>query len=102
MVLLLFTGMIVSVGMSNLQFVDLNSNRNLFIIGVSILFGLALPQWFDTKENALNTGKPAVCSLATSKVPFSWFACLTFCIGLYVWTEQYRQYLNSFIVNKMK
>jgi len=33
-------GMITSVGLSNLQFVDLNSTRNLFVLGFSIFFGL--------------------------------------------------------------
>ena len=33
-------GMIAAVGLSNLQFVDLNSSRNLFILGFSIFFGL--------------------------------------------------------------
>ena len=38
-------GMIASVGLSNLQFVDLNSTRNLFVLGFSIFFSLVLPQW---------------------------------------------------------
>ena len=33
-------GMIASVGLSNLQFVDLNSTRNLFVLGFSIFFSL--------------------------------------------------------------
>lgn len=39
-------GMIVAVGISNLQFVDLNSPRNLFIVGFSFFMGLSLPQYF--------------------------------------------------------
>ena len=35
-------GMITSVGLSNLQFVDLNSTRNLFVLGFSTFFGLVL------------------------------------------------------------
>merc|ERR1712154_407998 len=38
-------GMVASVGLSNLQFVDLNSTRNLFVLGFSIFFSLVLPQW---------------------------------------------------------
>merc|ERR1712130_137074 len=38
-------GMIIAVGLSNLQFVDLNSTRNLFVLGFSIFFSLVLPQW---------------------------------------------------------
>jgi nucleobase transporter 1/2 len=39
-------GMIVSVGLSNLQFVDLNSARNLFVLGFSLFMGLSLPEYF--------------------------------------------------------
>ena len=38
--------MITAVGLSSLQFVDLNSTRNLFVLGFSIFFGLVsyIPQ----------------------------------------------------------
>lgn len=39
-------GMIASVGLSNLQFVDLNSARNLFIIGFAFYMGLSMPVYF--------------------------------------------------------
>lgn len=39
-------GMIASVGLSNLQFVDLNSGRNLFIIGFAFFMGLSVPEYF--------------------------------------------------------
>jgi len=38
-------GMITAVGLSNLQFVDLNSSRNLFVLGFSMFFALMLPEW---------------------------------------------------------
>jgi nucleobase transporter 1/2 len=38
-------GMIAAVGMSNLQFVDLNSPRNLFILGFSFFMGLSVPTY---------------------------------------------------------
>ena len=40
-------GMIASVGLSSLQFVDLNSARNLFIIGFAFFMGLSLPVYFE-------------------------------------------------------
>ncbi len=40
-------GMIASVGLSNLQFVDLNSARNLFIIGFAFFMGLSAPVYFN-------------------------------------------------------
>jgi nucleobase transporter 1/2 len=39
-------GMITSVGLSNLQFVDLNSARNLFILGFALFMGLSVPEYF--------------------------------------------------------
>ena len=39
-------GMIVAVGLSNLQFVDLNSARNLFILGCAFFMGLSVPEYF--------------------------------------------------------
>ena len=39
-------GMITAVGLSNLQFVDLNSIRNLFILGFSFFMGLSVPEYF--------------------------------------------------------
>ncbi len=39
-------GMIASVGLSNLQFVDLNSVRNLFIMGFAFFMGLSMPFYF--------------------------------------------------------
>lgn len=39
-------GMIASVGLSNLQFVDLNSARNLFIVGFAFFMGLSVPEYF--------------------------------------------------------
>ncbi len=41
-------GMIAAVGLSNLQFVDLNSARNLFILGFAFFMGLSVPEYFAT------------------------------------------------------
>jgi len=49
-------GMIAAVGISNLQFADMNSSRNLFIVGFSIVFGLALPHYMEQHPNAIETG----------------------------------------------
>ncbi|EPY79165.1 solute carrier family 23 member 2 [Camelus ferus] len=49
-------GMITAVGLSNLQFIDLNSSRNLFVLGFSIFFGLVLPSYL--RQNPLVTGTP--------------------------------------------
>ena len=39
-------GMIAAVGLSNLQLVDLNSARNLFILGFAFFMGLSVPEYF--------------------------------------------------------
>lgn len=55
-ILILFSpGMITAVGLSNLQFIDLNSSRNLFVLGFSIFFGLVLPSYL--RQNPLVTGR---------------------------------------------
>lgn len=48
--------MITAVGLSNLQFVDMNSSRNLFVLGFSMFFGLTLPNYLDSNPGAINTG----------------------------------------------
>ena len=49
--------MISAVGISNLQFVDLNSSRNLFVFGFGIFFGLSFPHWVNKNPDCINTGK---------------------------------------------
>ena len=55
-------GIITAVGLSNLQFVDLNSTRNLFVLGFSLFFSLVLPKWMEIEENksSINTGNATV------------------------------------------
>ena len=60
-VFMVMFGIIAAVGISNLQFADMNSPRNLFIVGFSILFGLALPHYMNSHPNAINTGKVCRC-----------------------------------------
>lgn len=51
-VFMVMFGMIAAVGVSNLQFVNLNSTRNLFIFGFSVFFGLALPVWVKSSASS--------------------------------------------------
>ena len=41
-------GLITGIGLSNLQFIDLNSQRNLFILGFSLFVGLMVPTWVES------------------------------------------------------
>lgn len=49
-------GMVSAVGISNLQFVDLNSSRNLFVVGVPLFFGLSVSQWVGSQQKPFDTG----------------------------------------------
>jgi len=47
-------GMIAAVGLSNLQFVDLNSARNLFILGFAFFMGLSVPEYYEAHPLAFH------------------------------------------------
>lgn len=49
-------GMVAAVGISNLRHVSLDSSRNLFVIGTSLLVGLSLPMWIQKNPGMINTG----------------------------------------------
>ncbi|MFB6111728.1 MAG: solute carrier family 23 protein, partial [Halobacteriaceae archaeon] len=44
---LVMFGQIAAVGLSNLKFVDLDQNRNVFIVGFSLFGGLAIPAYLN-------------------------------------------------------
>ena len=56
-------GMIAAVGMSNLQFVNLNSGRNLFIIGFSFFMGLSVPEYFSASPIDLGESLKALTDI---------------------------------------
>jgi xanthine/uracil permease len=45
-------GQIAAVGLSNLKFVDLDQNRNIFIVGFALFAGLAIPAYIGAIESA--------------------------------------------------
>ena len=45
-------GMVAAVGVATLKFIDMNSTRNLTILGVSLLIGLMVPQYVNNPDNA--------------------------------------------------
>ncbi|XP_055979948.1 solute carrier family 23 member 1-like [Sorex fumeus] len=53
---LVMFGVITAVGISNLQYADMNSSRNLFVFGFSIYCGLAIPNWVNKHPDSLRTG----------------------------------------------
>lgn len=52
-------GMVTAVGLSNLQYVNMNTSRNIFIVGVSLYFGLSLPKWVAENDH-IRTGNDIV------------------------------------------
>lgn len=56
-VLIVMFGSFNRVILSNLKFIDISSSRNVTIIGISLLFGLMIPQWIENYPGAINTGK---------------------------------------------
>ncbi|XP_068596737.1 solute carrier family 23 member 1-like [Brachionichthys hirsutus] len=75
-------GMITAVGLSNLQLVDLNSSRNLFVLGFSIFIGLTLPTYMDKNPNSINTGVVELDQLLTVLLSMEMFVggFVTFCL----------------------
>ena len=53
-------GVLVGVVLSNLQFIDLESTRNLGIIGMSMLVSFMFPHWIETTPNAIDTGMSTI------------------------------------------
>ena len=53
-------GMILAVGLSNLQYVNMNSSRNLFVLGFSFFTGMVIPDWLEKNPGAIDTGKTPV------------------------------------------
>ncbi|XP_067124994.1 solute carrier family 23 member 1-like [Centruroides vittatus] len=54
-----------AVGLSNLQYVNLNSPRNLFILGLSLFLGICIPKWIEANRGAINTGVPILDQIFT-------------------------------------
>ncbi|XP_028263840.1 xan_ur_permease domain-containing protein [Parambassis ranga] len=49
-------GVICAAGVSNLQYADMNSSRNIFIFGFSMFSGLVIPNWILKNPDAIATG----------------------------------------------
>ncbi|XP_061558608.1 solute carrier family 23 member 1 isoform X6 [Phycodurus eques] len=75
-------GMITAVGLSNLQLVDLNSSRNLFVLGFSIFFGLTLPAYLDAHPKSIDTGVEELNQILTVLLSTEMFVggFLAFCL----------------------
>ena len=61
-------GIIVGVGLSMLQYVQLSSMRNIFVLGVSLFFGMVLPFYVKRKPQSIDTGMSYVCALCIFEI----------------------------------
>ena len=55
-IFIIMFGMIAAVGLSSLQYVDLSSMRNLFVLGTSLFMGLVLPAWIGANKSKIDSG----------------------------------------------
>ncbi|XP_072217984.1 solute carrier family 23 member 1-like [Leuresthes tenuis] len=53
---LIMFGVISAAGISNLQFTDMNSSRNIFVFGFSVFSALVIPNWIMKNPDHLKTG----------------------------------------------
>ncbi|KAL7390789.1 hypothetical protein ABVT39_027941 [Epinephelus coioides] len=102
-------GMITAVGLSNLQLVDLNSSRNLFVLGFSMFFGLTLPTYLDAHPDSINTGLTELDQILTVLLSTEMFVggFLAFCLdntipgskqerGLVEWSSSFSSSSSSY------
>jgi len=74
-------GMIVAVGLSSLQHCDMSSNRNMFVVGLSLFTGVALPHWITDNQSTINTGMSvSVCLSVRISVCLCLPVCLFICL----------------------
>nr|XP_054764940.1 solute carrier family 23 member 1-like [Lytechinus pictus] len=66
-------GMIAAVGMANLQYIDMNSPRNLFVVGISFFLGLALPQHIQRNPTLIQTGSDTLDQVLLAVLSTSMF-----------------------------
>lgn len=53
-------GMITSVGLSNIQYVNMRKTRNLCALGLSLFLGLWIPKWVSANTEHITTGENTV------------------------------------------
>jgi xanthine/uracil permease len=61
-------GQIAAVGLSNLKYVDLDSSRNVFIVGLSLFAGLAIPAYINTVGQGMDASGAEVFQQGLSNV----------------------------------
>lgn len=52
-------GMLVSMGLASLRYVNMDSGRNMIILGTAIMMGMVIPFWLIDNPGAIQTGGSA-------------------------------------------
>ena len=55
--LIVMFGMFVGIAISNLQVTDLNSTRNMAVLGIAVIVGLLLPTWLEQNKDTIDFGE---------------------------------------------
>nr|KAG5704077.1 hypothetical protein BaRGS_017581 [Batillaria attramentaria] len=58
-------GTLIAVGFSTLSYVDMTSPRNVTVVGVTFMLGLAVPQWINSAPNRISTGNEMADQIIT-------------------------------------
>ncbi|XP_071528675.1 solute carrier family 23 member 1-like isoform X1 [Panulirus ornatus] len=72
-ILMFMFSLITGIGLSTVKFINLESSRNLFVLGFSIFMGLSLPEWLGNNRDAIKTGSAIVDQTLTSLLQTSMF-----------------------------
>lgn len=89
-------GMITAFGLQALQYVNLRSSRNLYIIGVSLFFPLVLCQWMHANPGAINTGIETIDStlnVLLSKYTLVFLIPDEYCINIFFRHQYFSRWL---------
>jgi xanthine/uracil permease len=62
-------GQIAAVGLSQLKYVDLDSNRNVFIVGIALFSGLAIPEYMSMVGSGMDVSANAALQQGLAAVP---------------------------------
>lgn len=63
-------GQIAAIGLSQLHFVDLQADRNVFIVGISLFAGLAIPAYMGTIGQGMDVGASAAFQQGMSQMSY--------------------------------
>ena len=80
--LFIICGIITAVGISIVQFVNMEKTRNLFIVGISIFSGICLPEYFKAHPEDIHFGVPWLDQLVVVFITNSLIVTLGKFIGI--------------------